>query len=403
MTDTAIKETITAIIEKYAGDNTFWRFIDDFAATVGLDLRNGKIERIANLLGEGARRYEWLREFEPNHFARLTESNPENLKALVAIVDWAIVENLPVSHYSRVGTAVKGEEMSVFASVVAARTPVAVSQSAVASREDVEIALQLAGIDPDAVLSHQPKTANADELKALAVAAYENALGKVIKVSQYAIHDWITPSGDYALAVVRETGATEIGILENHEDGEISMRSTWSVEMLTGDHRGKSGFVHAPAFHSDGYFDPQWVRTTNHALNDDYRLAWLSEGDLIELVRLDCQDLEGKSVLVPSFSAFIGESNEQDTFAFDPPVKATVDPFNFNDFKSEYRLENEGPDNLVIDVYVDLTSDDERAANLRTLWTHGTSYYQDGRIEATGLTVVAPDLTEEVEVSGPKI
>jgi hypothetical protein len=65
MTTEATRQTITAIIEQYSGDNTFWRFIDDFAATVDLDLKSSNIERIANLLGEGVRRYEWLREFEP--------------------------------------------------------------------------------------------------------------------------------------------------------------------------------------------------------------------------------------------------------------------------------------------------------------------------------------------------
>lgn len=383
------------IIDKYSEDNTFWRFVDDFAATVDLDLKQGRIERVCNLLIESVRRYEWLREFEPGHFKRLKESDPAKMKTLVAIVDWVIMENLPVSHYSRAGAGASGE-LSAFASLLSPRRLIAQASQNPAVAVDVSAAVfseledeprqpEVPQFQEGAVQivadPTQPETMNEAALKALAVSAYETALGKVVKVRTYAIHDWINPKDGYALAVVKETPPSEIGILEAHDGDEISMRSTWSVKMLTGEHRGETGFVHAPAFHSDGYFNPQWVFTDN-SLNKDYKTTWLSEQDLVELARRDCMDLEGKTITISAGEAYIGDTEMQELFSFDPPILATVDPFDFAQFASKYRIDNgNGRENLVIDVYLDLDSDDHQAANLRSLWCHGTSYYQDGTIE----------------------
>jgi hypothetical protein len=419
MTTEATKQAITAIIGQYSGDNTFWRFIDDFAATVDLDLNRSNIERIGNLLNEGVRRYEWLREFEPNHFARLNETDPEKLKALVAIVDWAIVENLPVSHYSRSGNREPSMFAAFAASRMAERTP-PIAEVILDNEKIVEysapINYDFDGIKTPSAEIFQTATPNepekaavtptpisADHLKALAVKAYESSLGKVIKVQHYAV-----PSGENyypsvdatTLAVVTETPSSEIGIREDHES-EIGMRSTWSVRLMTGEHRGEMGFVHAPEFNSDGQVDPQWVLTTGSTV-DDYAVAWLSEEDLVQLVRLDCIDLGGKTVTMRYVQAYVGETDDQGSFSFDPPFVATVDPFNFQYFEQDYRIDHgdEGGD-LVIDMTADVSSTDERVSHLRSMWCDMPAYHLNGKVEPNN--GVVDILDEEPEYTGPKI
>jgi hypothetical protein len=424
MTTEATRQAITAIIGQYSGDNTFWRFIDDFAATVDLDLKNSNIERIGNLLNEGARRYEWLREFEPNHFARLNETDPEKLKTLVAVVDWAIVENLPVSHYSRSGN----REPSMFAAFAASRLAASkfadrVPPIAAVTLDNGKIVEYSAPIEyvydgiktPSADIFQtaapsEPENApvtptpiSEDDLKAFAVKAYESVLGKVIKVQHYAVStgDNYYPAADTTiLAVVTETPSSEIGIREDHE-GEIGMRSTWSVRLMTGEHRGETGFVHAPEFNSDGQVDPQWVVTTGSTVND-YAAAWLSEEDLVQLVRLDCIDLGGKTVTMGYVQAYVGETDDQGSFSFDPPFVATVDPFNFEAFERHYRIDHgdEGGD-LVIDMTADISSTDERVGHLRSMWCDMAAYHLNGKIEPNN--GVVDILAEEPEYTGPKI
>jgi hypothetical protein len=419
MTTEATRQAITAIIGQYSGDNTFWRFIDDFAATVDLDPKSSNIERIGNLLNEGVRRYEWLREFEPNHFARLNETDPEKLKTLVAVVDWAIVENLPVSHYSSSGN----REPSMFAAFAASRLaerapPVAavtldsgkiVEFSAPINYvyDDIEMpkaeALQTAAASES---KNPPLTStpiSEDDLQGFALKAYESALGKVIKVHHYAVAtgDNYYPAADTTiLAVVIETPSSEIGIREDYE-GDISMRSTWSVRLMTGEHRGETGFVHAPAFSSDGQFDPQWVMTTGTTV-DDYAAAWLSEDDLVQLVRLDCIDLGGKTVTVGYVQAYVGETDDQGSFSFDPPFVAAVDPFDFKGFEQHYRIDHgDGDGDLVIDMTADISTTDERTSHLRSMWCDMAAYHLNGKIEPNN--GVVDILAEEPDYTGPKI
>jgi hypothetical protein len=415
MTTESTKETVKALIEQYSGDDTFWRFVDDFAATVELDLKSGHFERIANLLGEGARRYEWLREFEPNHFARLKETDPEKLKMLVAVVDWAIIENLPVSHYSRSGN----REPSMFAAFVASRLAADNKAKLIEFSDPINFVYdhipmptstiwQTAATSVPSVLAEAspvtPTPISDDDLKAASVKAYEDALGKVIKVKHYAVptgENYYPAIDTTVLAVVVETSPSEIGIREDYEGNEISMRSTWSVRLMTGEHRGETGFVHSPTFHSDSHFDPQWVETTGSTIAD-YARAWLSEADLVLLLRLDCEELQGKTVSANWVQAYIGDTNQMGEFSFDPPFEATVDAFNFERFHDQYRIDN-GDDNgdLVIDMYIDLSTADERLSNLRGSWCDAAAYHTNGRIEPNNGIVSVLD--QELEISGPKI
>lgn len=389
---------IAGAVEQFGAQGVFWRFVEDFSATVGFDRSTTDTARIARLVAECGRQFSYLRDEHPAYFKQLSEREGDTLTVLMHIADWAVVSGLPVRHFAGTGA-------SVFSDAYDDRRRHHEEEAAEAERKEAEATAILAARSE--TVTTIPAPLAPATLRRSAMNLYKSSLGRVIKVSEYGLigdsyHGGSRPSRradgtdrPYELAFVDMTDQTEIGIDAAH--GEI--RSTWSIIMMSGPHRGERAFVHAPSFHPDHMITEEWVLLDY--ISKDNLVEDLDDADLADLVRLDLEDASGKEIEINAATAFVGDSDKQEFLSFAPPIKVVADEFIPSGFDSCLRIDtyDSRDKSRIADVFMDISSDAPEMEGFRGAWTHGASYISDGRVDLGEADVPAVFSSARINIS----
>ena len=152
--------------------------------------------------------------------------------------------------------------------------------------------------------------------------------------------------------------------------------------VLTGEHRGTMVVIETPIFYPDGTYNAQgWIQVEENEGTKIPRPRHLSDDELIKLATADLLELSGREITLLEVSAYIGDTSDQEIFAFEDGIPAVVDELSEAHIASCYRIDNGNNGGNVIDVFVDISSNHPEAQQLRSLWSHGTSYHSDGTVE----------------------
>jgi hypothetical protein len=381
------EQQILEIVQKYGDDTPYWRFVENFKNTVGFQEAGNGEDKNASLLQECARQYEYIRTAHPEYFRDLTERKGDELSVLAGIVDWAVVKDLPMMHFA-------GFNSRNFAASIQAKRveyggefPIDATETPVTRDEEP-------GVEAATPSADKPKTLTytLDALIEHATKNYENKLGQVIRVTEYANESGYfggtrdAETGErYDLALVIETPERELAIEELDEDKMPYVRGTWSLKFLTGPLTEQTGLVHSPVFYADGSFGGD-IMLTGKTI-EDMGYANLSHQDLVALAWRDAQEISEKQVYIKSCCGYYEDTDNQAYIELDPPALVTVDAisieeFRFNSDQAKYQIRDYGEDNDVIDWEFDFTSDDPRLKPFRSLWAGPASYYQSGKVDS---------------------
>lgn len=222
------------------------------------------------------------------------------------------------------------------------------------------------------------------ELIALAHKQFNSKLGHIIVVNDYA-----DKSGTYGssetreFALVLKTDVDDLSHNDCDEYGYVTIRPSWNVRMLTGEHRNQEFHVFASSFHANGAMRHNWVETEGHRV-DKYDFPLLTEEELYKLALLDAIDLSEKTVSVTRVSGYSKVTDDCFSRYFDYPAKVRAAPFRQEIFDRNYRIHEDGVF-AVIDYDVDCKSLDKRLSDMRSLYFAGTSYYATGKMEFNDL------------------
>jgi hypothetical protein len=393
------EQQILDIIKKYGDDTPYWRFVENFKNTIGFVGSEHNEEKNAALLEECARQYEYIRTAHPEYFQILTERKGDGLTVLAGIVDWAVVKDIPMMHFAgaslvKFATAVqvKREGFPIADMVSEDEEPVAPTAPAVEATDTPEIA--------------PPKMYTLDELIERATKTYQEKLGQVIRVTEYANQSgYFQGSRDaedgqrYDLAIVIETEERELAIEEIDEDKLPYVRATWNLKFLTGPLAEQIGFTHSLGMYADGAFTGDIMFTGKTIEDMGYSL--LSHKDLVALAWRDAKALSENEVYIKACSGYFGDTDVQHYIQLEPPALVKGDPISIERFRidsvnPDYEIRDFDIDNDVIDWNLDFTSDDPRLAPYRSMWTAPTSYYQSGRLNNNEI-VVGYDPTNDLD------
>lgn len=404
------EQQIVEIVQKYGDDTPYWRFVENFKNTVGFqELGNDEAKKAA-LLQECARQYEYIRTAHPEYFRDLTERKGDELSVLAGIVDWAVVKDLPMMHFAGFSTKDFAAAVQTKRDKRSGDYPIAETTTPVAPITTVEEPV----IEAKTPSANEPREAKytLEALIEQAIKNYQNKLGQIIRVTEYAnVSGYFRGTRDasngqrYDLALVIETPERELAIEELDEDKMPYVRGTWSLKFLTGPLAEQTGFVHSPLLHSDGSFCGDMMLTGRTI--EDMGHASLSHQDLVALAWRDAQAISEKQVYIKSCCGYLGDTNEQHYIQLDPPALVTGDPISIEQFRidsdrAKYQIRDFDTGNDVIDWDFDFTSDDPRLEPYRSLWAGPPSYYQSGKKDANEIVVgydPEQDLDKEPTIS----
>jgi hypothetical protein len=389
----AADNVIAEVLEQHAADRVFWKFVEDYAATVGFDLSTTHKAKTSRLMEECARQYAFIRTEFPAHFRTLSAGNGENLPIVYHIADVAVISGLSVHHFAKSNILCEAYDERVahhqnLAREQSEREFEAAENARIAEesrRAHQEMVSRNARIPVDGFAIPEAPILT-EELEDLAHRFYAQSKGRLVKVRNHVPED-----GDdfgyertskifrhYDAALVDEGGEDSIGL--TIPEGKVA-ESSWPVVMMTGPNRGRKASIAAVDFNADGSITDQdlvIVTMPGFVLPERF-----SDDELVELVRLDMLDYAERAIDVSSASVYIEGTDDQVQVAFEPPLPAVVDPFDEGSFGSKYRLDDWSQrDGInVIDVYLDFDSTSERADKYRSMWTHGVSYTSHGVME----------------------
>jgi hypothetical protein len=395
------EQRIMEIVQKYADDTPYWRFVENFKNTVGFQEAGHDEYKKAALLQECARQYEYIRTAHPEYFRDLTERKGDELSVLAGIVDWVVVKNLPMMHFA-------GFNSTKFAAAVHAKQfeygeefPIAGAEATpdyVQDNSAEEPVFVQEPIDENASVpaNEQKQTFTIEELVEKALKTYQDKLGQIICVTEYAVSSYFsgtrkTENGPpYELALVVETQNEELAIVEKDEEGLPYVRATWTIKLLTGPVAEQTGFVHSLGIHADGAFGGEVLFTGHHIDELGYRS--LSHEDLVTLAWRDAKAISGNQVYVRSCCGYYKDTDESHYIELDPPAVVTGDPISIETFRigcdhPKYQIRDFDKDNDVVDWDFDFTSDDPRLKDYRTMWAGPPSYYQSGKMDSNEIVV----------------
>lgn len=243
-----------------------------------------------------------------------------------------------------------------------------------------------------------------DELAEFAKAHFERKVDTVIRVAEYGDTSGYyrgTRHCDaseqlYELAMVTATSEKDLLIGDFDAEGGLTIRGTWSLTMLSGPLEGHSCFAHGPTYYEDGTAASDDMMIVTHSTVDQIRHPNLSIDDLFDLQWAEVSELSGQQVYVKAVTGYVGETDHQETILLDPPALVTIDPINRARFKNDSQIRDFDHDNDVVDLDVDISSDDPRLEEYRALYCGAPSYYQSGRRDANDI-VEAYDPTLDVD------
>jgi hypothetical protein len=379
---------ISHILAKRNNDAPFWRFVDDFAATVRFSTRSADPDAIVPLLTECDRQFDYLQEHHPDYFAELVAGDKKTVGVLGVIGALYHAGAFPAHHFAGVDTGV-GSLIGLSIHVAAQKEASETQAAGIASQPHPAVELGMEGM-----------IARARE-------HYASMLGRVIKVWTYFIDGDDYHSGSisrdvepgvptpdpYELVRIVETNSEDIGM----DETDVAA-SSWLVRVMSGPHRGMLGSIMAPNIMPDGRLSGGWACLVEedgkqvHEPLFDHDLEYLADRDLDEV--------EGHQIAISHAAAFVGDTDKQVQLDFDPPLVGTVEPA--LDRAANIRLDTFGRERAV-DVYWDFTSDDPRLDGYRAPYTHGTAYLSSGKVEEKeanrdmvpmGESAIAPGLSE---------
>lgn len=404
------EQQILEIVQKYGDDTPYWRFVENFKNTVGFQDSGSNEDKNAALLQECARQYEYIRAAHPEHFRDLTERKGTELSVLAAIVDWAVVKDLPMMHFA--GFSTKNF-------VAAVQTKRAESGGEYEATELETTEATVTSVEEPVVQAETPSASKPKEAKYTleglvekAIKNYQNKLGQIIRVTEYAnVSGYFQGTREasngqwYDLALVIETPEKELAIEELDEDKMPYVRGTWSLKFLTGPLAEQTGFVHSPVLYADGSFGSDIILTGETI--EDMGYESLSHQDLVTLAWRDAQAISKKQVYIKSCCGYFGDTDQQHYIQLDPPALVTGDPISIEEFRidsdsAKYQIRDFDKGNDVIDWDFDFTSDDPRLGPYRSLWAGPASYYQSGKMDANEIVVgydPEQDLDKEPTIS----
>lgn len=376
--DNRIAKALTDHMRERGDDLPFWHYVQEFANTVGFSIRGVDDVATVELIDQCAQSYDYLKRAHPAYFRSLTESRHDRPAVLAAVVDWAVVRNVPRQHFAGPLSAALTADIDILqATAKSQRTQdgtVASATETVASEPEA-----VDEVDPEIVYTHK-------ELSTFAIRHFEDKLGHVIRVSEYG-----DPSGYYRgtrldeagglydLAIVEPTRESDIAVYDFDADGAATIRGTWSLTMLTGPLSGRSCFAHGPTFHSDGCVTSDDMMLPADAWLEDVTHPVLSHDDLVDAQWSEVRALSGQEVYVTSITGYVGDTVDQAYVQLDPPALVTIDPITFDRFSENYQIRDFDEGNDVIDLDLDVSSDDPRLENYRSIYCGMASFFQNGQ------------------------
>lgn len=418
-------QVILDVIKKYGNETPFWRFVENFKNTVDFEEINGNQTKQASLLSECARQYEYLRSEHPRYFHDLTERKGNELTVLAGIVDWAVVKNIPMTHFSGINTKDFAAKIHAKHMEYGGEFPIVAEQTMTEKPGDelkqgepeetvvhpVEI-VPVTGDQEDFVsetpAEDVPATYTMDALIEQAVKNYEAKLGHVIRVCEYRngseyFHGSKRAENGmaYELALVMEIEKNEI-VIENHDYEEMPyVTGTWKLKLLTGPLAEKTVFASSPTLYANGTIGSDIVTTGNTI--KDMAYSPLSHEDLVTLAWRDAKRISEQEVYIKSCCGYLGDSDEQAYISLHPPALVKIDTISIEEFRlnserPRYEIRGNTKNNDVIDWDCDFSSDDPRLKSYRSMWAGPPSYYQDGKVEGNDIVVgydPANDINEE--------
>lgn len=348
---------------KYEADDIFWHFADELMEKVGFSLSNFEPEAFDKLLSECDRQYSYIKENHPVHYQamcdRLTGKYMSLLRTTAFLTELA---NSKEISFDPLGTKAKNAEMIGMAETLSAN---------------------LSLINPVSEGSPMPAVLSSDDVSNK-VMEFEAKVGNRI----VATHQIMTMEGsiymsDEAILVhVQGIHGTESCTQTDPLAEKEGLLSIMEGKVLTGEHRGTMVVIETPIFYPDGTYHAQgWVQVEEEHGATTPRPRHLSDDELIKLATADLLELSGREITLFEVSAYIGDTSDQEIFAFEDGIPAVVDELSEANIASCYRIDNGNNGGNVIDVFVDISSDHPEAQHLRSLWSHGTSYYSDGTVE----------------------
>lgn len=391
-----IAKSLTYHMRARGDDAAFWRYVQNFADTVGFSIGGADDLATVELIDECARSYAYLRRSHPAYVERLTNGNAQRTAVLAAIVDWAVVKNVPTRHFAGPMSA------SLTASIESARdlAKASVDDSTEVTAED--IVPDVAAPSPEE-LDDEPYSH--DELASFAVRHFEDKLSHVVRVGEY-----MDPYGYYRgsrrdehgnlydLAIVVPTRENDLTVYDFDAEGTATVRGTWNIKMVTGPLAGSPCVSHGPVFHADGSVTSDDLMLPGHACVDEIVHPLLSDADLAAAQWAELSALLGENVYVRSVTGYVGETDDQVHVQLDPPALATIDPITIDAYIGNHQIRDYEKGNDVVDVDVDITSDDPRLENYRSMFVGMASYFQDGRREPSEIyDGYVPELDAGVE------
>lgn len=366
---------IVDAVERAGDENAFWNFTAEFADTVGFNMDGEDRAAVARLVAQCADQFVYIRENHPDHYRKLCAPAAERPSIVARVAAIVVASETRPRHFA-------GRAPGFFAEACA--ETVAANRAAIAEPNET---------DYDAEAPAAVREEIASSLCDQAEQAYQSAVGRIVKVSEFQATDGTYHQGTrsngataecYELVLVDETDDAEIGIVAN-DDGEgfMIVRSNWMAVVMSGRLRGERVSLTGPCFYEAG--PPDGCDVLGVGTRAGFVPESLEPEDIRELALLDALDLAGTEVEVSEAVAYVGDTDDQENLSFDPPLRAVVEPSG-GDFDSRIAWDHNGGVDIV-EAYVDLSSEDDRLSGYRSAWCYGAAYDTTGRVQKGGTSL----------------
>lgn len=348
---------------KYETDDIFWHFADELMEKIGFSLSNFEPEALDKLLSECDRQYSYIKENHPAHYQavcdRFTGKYISLLRTTAFLTELA---NSTEISFDPLGIKAKSAEMIGMAETISANMNL---------------------IIPVNENSYVPSVLSSDETSNKVMEFESKVENRVVATHQIMTMDGsIYMSDEPILVHVKGIHGAESCTQTDPLAEKEGLLSIMEGKVLTGEHRGTMVVIETPIFYPDGTYHAQgWIQVEEELGATIPRPRYLSDDELIKLATADLLELSGREITLLQVSAYIGDTSNQEVFAFENGIPAVVDELTEAHIASCYRIDSGNNGGNVIDVFVDISSDHPEAKQLRSLWSHGTSYHSDGTVE----------------------